>query len=484
MVASNLLIQEIEASLTSNSSSSYELMVGADARFSCFGHQLNSLPVEILAEIFDWTGCLEDSSFREKNLFPLRLAHVSARWRKIVTRTPRLWMHLRVLVRGQILGPALEMIRHWLERCGSCDMLIEVCFKDANGTEPAYLEDVLSLFRRIAKEAALHRHDFSMVGDGAVFETKLRAASIGVVPVIEEQYLWYGGVREVPDKENGLIAPFVIRGNRLAVDTFGLEYHGPLSASLTSVDLQDASELYSLSSMELLIILAEFPLLKRCAAHINNATLHRSERVLTTNLECLSLSWHYTVDVGPFLDRLTTPSLKDLEVMGDTPGSGEWSHLLNYIRRSNPPLKSFTFIYLDGNAAGLEECLNIIAPTLQALWLENCDIDDDFMSFLGKKLKHGRSILDGLKRLGLVSIQEITGSRLVDTLNLKVSNADQKVAGECMDEVMVYDCPGVSKGDFQNLNQLGFQKVEYIDATFCSGVEMEGVSDDDSPEQS
>jgi hypothetical protein len=365
-----------------------------------------------------------------------------------------------------------------------------VDFKEANGTEPAYLDDVLGLFRKIAKEAVVHRCDFDMLNDGAIFETKLRATSLGVIPVIEERYVWYGGVQDVPDEENKLVAPFQISGLRLAVDTFGLEYHAPLSSSLTSVDLQDGSELYCLSCMELLIILAEFPVLRRCAAYINNGNAIHSERVLASNLEYLSLSWHYTVDVGPFLDQLTTPSLKDLELMGDIPSGGRWDHLYNFITRSTPPVRSLTFVHMDGSASRIGECIAACGATLQALWLENCILDDEFIRSLGEKPKHrgGLSVLDKLKRLGLVCIEGITGKCLVETLNLKTVSADgiPGVGASGEGELFVYDCRGVSEADFAGLDVQRWKKVDFIDTVFCEGMDVDvdvESSDDDSSER-
>ena len=199
-------------------------MTGLPASTWRSGQLIARLPREIISDIFQ-NVCDVDNvagpSYENAVLAPLRLSHVSKLWREAACSTPKLWSHLHVFVRRANVEPALELVRLWVARCRHHPLKVDITFQDERGPFVLYPEDSLGLFHQITKTAAMLRKGLDYELDKSYFETHVKAGSSGVMPVIEEKYLWYHGVDDLPRKEVLPSLPLMVRGVRRAVDEFG-----------------------------------------------------------------------------------------------------------------------------------------------------------------------------------------------------------------------------------------------------------------------
>lgn len=400
-----------------------------------------ALPREIISEIFVKACYVEnaaDSTYEMTTLAPLRLSQVSKFWREVATSTPRLWTHLHVVARRADINSALQLIKQWVPRCKHRPLKIDVEFKNKIGPFMLYPEDSLNLFRVVTKAAALLRRDMGYELDNAYFETHVKAGSSGVVPLVEERYLWYYGVNEAPSRKDIPSIPLLVRGVRRSVDEFGFGHYDSLSNSLTRLELQDTNGTTCLSTTELLTILAEFPQLRYISALVDHGdTTPPLNQVIAANLTTFKLSWEYTTDPGILFEALHAPKIEEMELSGDIAAGGEWNHLLHFIENRRPPIRTLALEDFDATASvtRLADCL-AMCDTLESLWLEDCIVDDEFIANIGRRSpKAEDSVLSRLRIFGIVSSEDITGDCLVQTLR----NADT----EKLKEIFVFDCNGV-----------------------------------------
>ncbi|KAL5518677.1 hypothetical protein ACEPAH_360 [Sanghuangporus vaninii] len=410
---------------------------GASLRKDLFS---GKLPREIISEILSKVCDVDnatDVSFESTTLMPLRLSHVSRLWRDVAISTPSLWKHLQVVVRRADINSALELVNLWVPRRKRQPLKIDVFFRDERGPFIIYPEDSLNLFRVITKTATLLRKGLNYDLDRAYFESHVKAGSSGVLPFIEERYLWYCGADNVPSKEDIHKVPLMVRGVRRAVDEFGIGYHEPLTNSLTRLELQDTNGVTCLSTTELLIILAEFRQLRYLSVYLDHGDTPPEEQVIAINLLTFKLAWAYTTDPGELLDHLYAPSITEMELSGDVPGGAAWNNLFDFFERNRPPLTILALEHFDATAAvtRLADCLALCGD-LESLWLENCIVDDEFVAALGRRsVMAQNSVLSRLRIFGLVSADDVTGVCLVQTLR----SADSTK----LKEIFVFDCNGV-----------------------------------------
>lgn len=398
------------------------------------------LPREIISEILSRV-CEVDSAadlnVESTTLTPLRLSHVSRLWRDIAVSTSRLWKHLQVVVKRSDIKSALELVKLWVPRRKSQPLKIDVFFRDEHGPFIIYPQDSINLFCIVTKTAGSLRKGLNYDLDKAYFESHVKAGSSGMLPFIEERYLWYYGADSAPNKEDVHKVPLMVRGVRRAVDEFGFGYHEPLTGSLTRLELLDTNGITCLSTTELLIILAEFRQLRYFSVHLDHGDTPPEEQVIAINLLTFKLSWAYTVDPGEVFDHLYAPAVTEMELSGDVPAGAAWNNLFDFIERSRPPLTTLALEHFDASAVitRLADCLALCSE-LESLWLEQCIVDDDFIASIGRPSPIARdSVLSRLSVFGLVSAEDVTGDCLVRTLR----SADTTK----LKEVFVFDCNGV-----------------------------------------
>ena len=421
---------------------------------------IRSLPHELISEIFIWVCDVEQdpsTGLMQTTIQAMRLSHVSRFWRTIALGTPRLWTKLQVVVKRANIEPALELIKLWVPRSMSRPITICVSFKSNQGKYLLYPEDTLTLFQAITKAAALLKniHDNRTLKE-AYFESHIKAGSYGVVPTLEERYHWFSGVPRPPTPEERPSLPLTVLGDWQTVDEFGSDFHSRLRNSLTRLDLQDTNGITCVSNTELLIILGEFPFLRHLSAYVNLGDLPPSEAVVAQHLENLELSWLYITDVGPLLDQLVAPNLTELQLSGEIPAGGQWPHLLEFFRRSKPPIKQLCLRELDGRTSQLSECLSLL-PNLQILWLEFCVLDDPLV------FTHShRPTLDNLQTLGLVSCENMSGDSLIQVF--------RDIGPTSLKELYILECPDVSEANCETLQRM-FKGREVMVSTLASPVE-------------
>lgn len=420
------------------------------ALFTQLGRLIGSLPQELVSEIFIWVcddGPSTSLGFIYTTMQALHLSHVSRFWRDVALRTPRLWTNLQIIVRKANLEPALELVKLWVPRSMSRPMSIGVTFKDNHGEYLLFPQDTLTLFRAITKAAALLKEtrNRSTLAK-AYFETHIRSGSYGVVPVLEERYQWYSGVSDPPNPTEILNLPLTVLGAWQTVDEFGSDFHGRLRNSLTKIDLRDTNGITCVSNSELLVILAEFPLLRHLSANINLGDSPPNEIVIANNLISFDLSWLYITDIGPLLDELVAPNLQELQLSGEIAAGGPWNHLLDFFDRSKPPIRQLSLRELDGGPSRLSDCLAMLTH-LETLWLEFCILDTSFPILLSRKFLSDRGRPAVLKTLGIVTCENITGNQL-----LHIFKDIQFIS--CLKELYVFDCPGFTEPQCNELHRL------------------------------
>ncbi|KAH8119688.1 hypothetical protein DFH11DRAFT_1566414 [Phellopilus nigrolimitatus] len=420
----------------------------------------NKLPHEIITEIFCRVCDVEhvaNTTFESSTLTPLYLTHVSRLWRRIATSTPRLWTLLHVVVRRADINSSLELLKLWVPRCKSRPLKIDISFKEERGLFVIYPEDSLNFFRVITRTAALLRKGLYKELDKAYFETHVRAGSSGTLPILEERYLWYYGRESPPSPQDAFGVLLTVSGVRRSVSEFSLGYHEPLNTSLTKLELLDTHGASCLSTTELLLIFSEFPQLQRVSAYINHGDAPPQEMVVAANLKTLNLSWVFPVDCGAFFDLLLAPQLEHMEISGDLPAGGPWVHFWQFLRQSNPPLRSLAFQHFDATVSALGGCLAMCAQ-LESLWLENCVVDDDFIARLGLH-SDNESVFARLHVFGLASAQDVSGDCLVQSL--RNSNT------ETLKELFIFDCNGVLQEHCDAIEQY-FEGTVHVETIITS----------------
>ncbi|THH09453.1 hypothetical protein EW145_g2013 [Phellinidium pouzarii] len=389
------------------------------------------------------------------------MTHVSRVWRCVAVSIPRLWTRLSVVVQRADINSALELIKLWVPRCRSRPLKIDLTIKKKSCpvVELICPEDFLALFRVLTKTAALLRKGVTNDLDRAYFETHLTAGNSGMLPIVEERYFWFYGRDGAPRTNDELLAPLTVSGIRLASEEFNLEYHSPLSASLTQLNLKDTDGISCLSTTDIVAIFSECKQLRRASVYIDYGDTPLPGQVVAENLISLRLSWAYTADCGALFDHIIAPKLEELEISGDVPAGGPWDHFWRFIVQSRPPLKTLVLEQFDAtdDVTNLAECLTIM-DQLDSLWLENCVVDDAFIASLGRRSSSGDSVFSRLRAFGLVSADDINGNCLVQSFR----NSDR---GQ-LKELFVFDCNGVLQKHCDEIEEyFGTTQMESIIVT-------------------
>lgn len=444
-----------------------------------FGECIVCLPPEILSEIFAW--CTPSSVDQEgyQPRFALTLSHVSSYWRIVALNSPRLWTYTKVTVFEQYLPPALKLMELYLDRSGACPIFIDVDFVDAWSV----YKHALGLFEQVVETARMHR-PVQAVADSFV-ATHVESTSSEVRPIREEWYFWSGRpkpttpyISDCSDSSLQLantrsspppMEPSVtIRALRLAIGSFIVEPYLPLAPSLTFLIIDDKNGFTDLTTTEALRILHAFPLLVHCSLRIDVAQVAvplSGTPVELKFLKSFSLSWADWMDVGPLMDMMITPNLKELELSGLLPENGRpegWDHVEKFLVRSKPPLTHVIFEHIDCFYISLLDCLTFM-PALEGLWLENCIIDDSIIRGLYSppipgSQGPGHCILTRLETLVLLSCYQFSFDTLLTAL--KAASDDVGRFDTLKVRTYVNDCGEVTKEHLAELQRLGLTCIE------------------------
>ena len=360
--------------------------------------KFDSLPEEVLIQIllykpeFKWP----DNKWNSEMRTLLSISHTNRALRRLALSTPCLWATLGIIEIGSSVYDVnededlmekardegvLNLFRLWIERSGEVPLNYEI---DIRGNTPT-ANDLINLF--FEQKYRLRSAKVSFSG------RPLRIPSSGLKNMPCLQNLSITSLDDVFQLETGIdlsestqLRNLCLRGVnsslwRTIMDTIHTQQLTELELVLTpDVHTRDISDHYILTS------LGSFTNLKRLYIELNRPGYFNSDEVwngppvLLPNLRVLIL-YEFREEI---LEHFNTPSLVSLflHIRGD-----EEHHILNFIRRSSPPLETMHIaVYrLEG-----DDFLRILeeVPTVKTLSLAYDLLDrrtnklHDFWSFL------------------------------------------------------------------------------------------------------
>lgn len=407
------------------------------------GQLFSSLPEELLAEIFSW--CCPSLSNQDASLAfaPLLLSQVSSRWRRVTHTTPRLWTYTRLIVHERKITPVLKLLRIWATFSGVLGVAIDIEFHERwqyPGSTP-----LLGLFKKCARTVQRTRPDRvrKTIEPGLDptddLVTHIWSGESDGYPWLEERTFWssdgYFALDTGSSNSSGRIE---LRSSYWTSNFFTPTTYHSYADSLTYLCIEDDDHWQFLGCKFTLQILMNFPNLLHLEAHLCSDDDDELAPLsdfpsgrLPVNLISLSLSFTDSLDIGPLLDVLAMPSLKELELHGfQTAGVESWPHMKNFLEASTLAsrrdvhlglcqlrLVNFDCFYVD-----LLGCLQHCSNTLKKLELDRCILSDRTVtSMLTSKRRPRR-----LESLVLLSCYEVSLSGLTSILH-GVQNADLQV---------------------------------------------------------
>ncbi|EJD06277.1 uncharacterized protein FOMMEDRAFT_153684 [Fomitiporia mediterranea MF3/22] len=387
---SELVNNEAEAASQSTQATSLSSRIQEE---KALGARLNSLPPEVLSEIFYWCAPTADDQESCDPHMALRLSHVCKHWREVTLHSPKLWTYTKIKIIQESIEPALELMTIYLERSKSRAIFIDFDFVDVW----SYYRSVLDLFELLVNKAREYRPPESIAD--SFLATHLEASSTEERPTREEWYFWSARpeassqtledntvsdmqLANTPARNSPTESLVTLRALRIAVGSFVLEPYLSWSSSLTFLILKDMHDFTNLSVSEAMRILSSFPLLVHCSIHIDYESVEHQafepNSIQLQFLQSFSMSWLDWIDAGPLLDALHAPSLRELELTGRLPeveGGGEWRHLVQFLQQNKSPISHLIFESIDCFHIDFLSAL-AFTPTLEGLWLEDCLLDD------------------------------------------------------------------------------------------------------------
>lgn len=436
--------------------------------------RLNAIPPEVLSEIFWWCTPTVDDQESVPPRSALTISHVCRHWRAVSVSSPYLWTYTKIPVYQGVLKPALALMELYLERARSRPIFVDLDFVDAY----SYYKPVLDLFEKVVSKAREHRPAFALAD--SFLATHLEASSTDEGPTREEWYFWNGRpaatspsplhnnitsymqLANTPAPARDVSPAVTLRALRIAVGSFILEPYLHWSSSLTFLVLKDKNDYTNLTVFEAARILAAFPLLVHCGMHIDfdMSDPPRLERgiVNLAFLQSLSLSWTDWIDIGPLLDSISAPSVRELELAGrlpDTATGDNWGHLESFLRRNSPPLSHLILDQIDCFHISF---LNVqaLVPTLEGLWLEDCLLHDTIIRGLVPALGPR-----GLKTLVLLECYAFNIEVLARTMKEAHGTDTRDDRGTEDEKVKVYvDGCEVTPANVEIIRQMGLDNLE------------------------
>lgn len=389
-----------------------------DTDDQALGKRLNSLPPEVLSEIFYW--CVPTAKDQEYSSprFALTLSQVCRHWRSVTLNTPSLWTYTKVKIIQHQLSPSSELMRLYLERSKTCPIFIDIDFVDIW----MYYHPVLNLFQEVIDFVRKFR-PVSLLAN-SYLATHLESGSNEDMATRTEWYFWAARKKDTGappagnlHEETNRDSLVTLRALRLANGSFVLEPYMDWSSSLTFLEIKDLNNYTNLTVPTAVSILSAFPLLVHCSLHIDfdDTEPLLATQVTLNNLQSFALSWSEWVDCGRLLDVLSSPDLVELELTGyipETATGGAWMHLVHFLQRNRPPLKHLILDEIDCFHISLADAL-LYTPQLEGLWLENCILDDDLVRSMHDD---GTSITNSLLTLVFVSCYAIDLEALAEIL--------------------------------------------------------------------
>ncbi|KAH8108622.1 hypothetical protein DFH11DRAFT_1747588 [Phellopilus nigrolimitatus] len=320
----------------------------------------------------------------------LVLSHVCHLWREVASTTPEIWTYANLRAPRQSIESPVALMKLWISNSRNCPLVI-----DLDLSQFALYKTPDAVLPTIKELTAL------------VAQAKPSLLSTETMPLTN-----IPGLRtEIEQCARGT---FQLRVSTKPCLFIGMDGHKDFGPYLVHLDLRDHENRIALTTEECFSIMRTYGNLRHLALRIE----HTSDDMLTThtliNLKTLCLSWAEAGDPAPVLDCLFAPSLECLELDGLLPPA-RWDHLLNFLTRCAPPLRSLDLYKLRCADIDILACL-AHCMGLERLWLEECAVDellvDEFTGRLYPLIEEAQHTLESLRTLGLVRCASFDSKRL------------------------------------------------------------------------
>ena len=309
------------------------------------------LPVEVLSIIFAFYALK-----LARKTSPLTLGAVSQRWRSVAWKTSELWTSLSFSalgIRPKSLVPRIQLAKDWLKRSGSLPLSVEIQISSLYGKEHAHhlygLIDALN--ERCNQWDSL---DLSMPIDAL---ERLDASSCTSLRM-RKLILFC-------DTDGELFIPGLSRTQPLYVKSHSMQ----LTPNSLDWSFVTYCSMALLKPNRILELLRAAPNIYQCdfdyVQQPNAQSAGEVEHVTNSHLELLNIEFSYEDAEDYFLNNVSLPALKDLEIRA----SGcvlEVGRLVSFLTRSACNLQTLSvqeFDYPDGDLITLLQSL----PSLQEL---------------------------------------------------------------------------------------------------------------------
>ncbi|TDL22870.1 hypothetical protein BD410DRAFT_898083 [Rickenella mellea] len=341
---------------------------------------IRRLPPEMISRVFMWYPMLNNKGELHvpslEGQSPFKLTVVCRMWRRIAFASPHLWCSFRVSplwlnCEEPRWHGFLGAIQEWMNSTGQYPITFDLC---CDGALPLGMHRTDIFIKTISQYT--HRwqnitgnfpqvtaiHAFNAIAHGA---PALRTIQLNVLTKSDEE--------QDPYFFDLSTAPAV---NKIAIEAL-LCYFNFRTTNMSNLTHLTVTE--GLSMQNFLHVLKYCPSIPEIdmfiteglpeAIGVNYPILDHSVRKLDLRTNIID------VDLGQLLDRIRLPEVLDLSLAMETREVTHWPHLLNFLRRSFPPLNRLS---LNNVPIAEPELLAVLAatPVLTILTLDDLDLSD------------------------------------------------------------------------------------------------------------
>ncbi|KAH8112974.1 hypothetical protein DFH11DRAFT_1841997 [Phellopilus nigrolimitatus] len=380
-----------------------------DTATACAPSFQSVIPLELLGEIFYWVcpTCIDRLS--APAMSPLVLSHVCRLWRHVAFATPGIWTYTSLTAPRRSLASPIALMNLWLSHSKTHPLVIDLDLSEF--TKFRKSDAVLPTVKALTALAVRLKPILSP--DKVPLTVSIKPSVEVEFPHLAEEYC--SSTDQTGHFSRGTFQLRVLLRPRFHL---GMENHRDFGPHLVHLDLRDHENLICLTIEECVLIMGIYPKLQYLALRVGYATDVVLEAHTLTDLTTLRLSWEGDDNPGRVLDALHAPRLVVLELDGPLPPpdfvvGNRWPHLLSFLARSAPPLRSLELHKLCVSKMDILACLARCVG-LERLWLEECTVDERLVHELSDgphpRAEGARRILVSLRSLGLVRRVCITWS--------------------------------------------------------------------------
>lgn len=438
----------------------------------CMQASVNSLPVELLSEIFRYS-LPEFPCFRSE-FAPLLLTQVCQQWRTVALETHDLWEALNINNAALRRKNILPLLRLWLERSGSRTIAVDVDISILDGIirNPS-LEEYRkkhNVYRTLLATISPHRHRIHSLKGTLPMSI---AADLGFDGMDTLEVMDLVGISEVTDPSRPLYIDLSKRMPKLkflSLENIGLDQQSLYSQSqLSRLELSDMRNPFYLNCQTAVDVLKSLPNLQTAYIGLNRANgseiMAAQGRINLPILRSLYVSWdawEINIDTQPFFEAIATPNLERLALRGgaDTP-TGLWDTLLRFITSSGrPPLTHLAV----GDMGATDVCLLDVlraTPTLIHLVVNHALVSPLLLRGLVWDPHHpDMQVAPRLKSIRFGGCEDFEDADIIPVLESRVNHPGKPLLGASeIEDVELRQCAGLHMESEKYIRRLGIPKV-------------------------